>query len=73
MHKKRETMPVNADTINTLIDAMGALTIAATRQFTPEQRKGFKRDLAALAGVAEKQGNTALETLLMDLHTAAVN
>jgi hypothetical protein len=71
--QKKPTMPLNADTINTLIDAMGAITLCLTRQLNPEQRTAFKNDLARLAIQAEKDGNITLETLLIDLRNAAVD
>lgn len=70
---KKPTMPLNADTINTLVDAMGAITLCVSRQLTPEQRTAFKSDLARLAIRAEKDGNTTLETLLIDLRNVAVD
>ena len=68
---EKQTVPVNADTLNTIVDAMGAIVMCLTRQLTPEQRAGFRTDLARLATRAEKDGNTQLETLLMDLRNAA--
>ena len=69
----KSTVPFNADTLNTLVDAMGAITLRVSRQLTPEQRTAFKSDLARLAIRAEKDGNTTLETLLIDLRNAAVD
>lgn len=70
---QKETFPINADTLNALVDAMGAVTLCMTRQLNPEQRAGFKADMARLAASAEKNGNATLETLLMDLRNAAVD
>ena len=71
--QNKATVPFNADTLNTLVDAMGAITLCVSRQLTPEQRTAFKSDLARLAIRAEKDGNTTLETLLIDLRNAAVD
>jgi hypothetical protein len=71
--QNKPTMPLNADTINTLIDAMGAITLCVSRQLTPEQRTGFKSDLTRLAVDAEKKGNTGLEMLLTDMRNAALD
>lgn len=70
---EKQTVPLSAGTLNAMVDAMGALTLCLTRQLNPEQRKGFKADMARLAIRAEKDGNTTLETLLMDLRNAAVD
>jgi hypothetical protein len=71
--QKKPTMPLNADTINTLIDAMGAITLCVSRQLTPEQRTGLKNDLTRLAADAGKQGNTGLEMLLTDMRNVALD
>ena len=70
--QKKETIPLNAETANALVDAMGAITLCMTRQLNPEQRTGFRADMARLAVRAEQDGNTTLETLLIDLRNAAV-
>lgn len=71
--QNKSTVPFNADTMNTLVDAMGAITLCVSRQLTPEQRTAFKSDLARLAIRAEKDGNTTLETLLIDLRNVALD
>lgn len=70
---EKQTIPLNAETVNAMVDAMGALTLCLTRQLNPEQRVGFKADMARLAASSEKNGNTTLETLLIDLRNAAVD
>lgn len=65
------TLPMNADTLNAMNDAMGAVVMCLARQLTPEQRLGFANDLATLARAAEANGHTALEMLLIDLQNAA--
>lgn len=62
---------VNADTVNTLVSALGAVVMCLARQMPPTQREAFANELAALAGAAEKSGDTTLETLLIDLQRAA--
>lgn len=69
---KKETIPLNAETVNAMVDAMGAITLCLTRQLTADQRTGFRADLARLAVRAEKDGNTTLETLLIDLRNIAM-
>lgn len=68
---KKETMPLNADTANAIVDALGALTMCMSRQLNPAQRTAFKADMEKIAVLAEKNGNTTLETLLIDLRNAA--
>ena len=63
-------MKFDAGTLNTIVDALGALTMCLTRQLTPAQRAGLRSDLARVAASAEQNGNTALETLLIDLRNA---
>ena len=69
---KKETMPVNADTLNAIVDALAVITLCMTRQLHPEQRTAFRADMARLAATAEHDGNTTLETLLFDLRNIAV-
>ena len=66
------TLPLNAATANAITDALGAIVFATVRQLSPEQQAGFAQDLAKCAKAAEKRGETTLETLLIDLHRAAV-
>lgn len=67
-----ETNPgVNAETLNAIVSAMGAIVMCAARQMPPAQRDTFANELAALAKTAEKNGDATLEALLIDLHRAA--
>lgn len=63
-----ERFPANAATMNAIVSAMGAFAMAVARNVSPAQRAGMADDLAALAKNAEKQGDTTLETLLIDMH-----
>lgn len=60
----------DAATMNAVIRAQGALAMCIARALTPEQRNQIATDLAAIAGQAEKNGGTTLETLLIDMHRA---
>lgn len=62
---------MNAETMNAMNDAMGAVVMCLARQLTPPQREAFANDLAKLASAAERGGNTTLEMLLIDLQNAA--
>lgn len=64
--------PANADTMNALVKAFGAFAMTVARNVRPEQRAGMAEDLATLAKEAEKQGDTTLETLLIDIHRSIV-
>jgi hypothetical protein len=65
-----EVQAVTAATLNTLVDAIGALTMCLAQQLTPPQRDGLRNGLARIAAQAEADGNTPLESLLIDLHRA---
>lgn len=67
----RETFPPNAETINTLVDAMAALVFATVHALPADAKPKYAQALARLAKNAEAEGNTPLETLLIDLHRAA--
>lgn len=66
------TQPLTAGTANAIVSALGAVVFATVRRLPPADQKAFANDLAAMARCAEKSGDTALETLLMDLHQAAL-
>ena len=68
-----ENFPADAEAMNAIVNALGALTYALVRHLPTYERAGFARDLASLALLAEQQGRTADETLLLDLHQAAVS
>lgn len=65
-----DKLEINADTVNAIVSAMGALAMCITRQLTPEQRTAVANDLARLASTAEASGDTTLETLLIDMQRA---
>lgn len=68
---KRETLPINAETLNAMFDSLGAVVMALSEVLTPEQKQAFAHNLSRLAINAEKGGNTTLETMLIDLQQAA--
>lgn len=72
MSDDANTLPLNAETANAIVNALGAIVFATVRALPPEQRASFAKDLARLAQNEERQGQTASETILMDLHRAAV-
>lgn len=68
---ERQTQPMTPETMNVLFDALAAVVVSISQAVPPEQRQAIAGNLAKLASVAERRGNTALETALMDLYAAA--
>ncbi len=66
------SLPLNAETANAIVNALGALVFATVRQLPAERQAAFANDLARLAKNEEQQGQTVSETILLDLHRAAV-
>lgn len=66
------TQPFTAETANAIVNALGAVVFATVRRLPPEEQQAFAKDLAGMAKAAEKTGDIALETVLIDLHQAAV-
>ena len=60
--------PANAETMNAMVSAMGALALSMAYALEPEQRAKMAEAISRLAAQAEQQGNTTLETLLIDMH-----
>lgn len=65
-------MPLNAESMNAIVNALGALVFATVRQLPAENQAAFANDLARLAQLEEQRGDLSTETLLMDLHRAAM-
>lgn len=61
----------NADSMNALFNALGALVFATVRQLPPEQQKAFQQDLMALALGKNRVGDTTSGTAILDLALAA--
>ena len=64
-------LTLDSKTVNAMTAAMGAIVMCITASLSPEQRAGIASNLARLAAQAERNGDTVLETLLIDLHQAA--
>lgn len=67
-----DTQPLNPETLNAIVTALGAVVFATVRAMPEAKQQAFANDLARLAKNEERQGHTASETLLLDLHRAAV-
>lgn len=72
MSDNANNLPLDAETANAIVTALGAIVFATVRALPPEQRTSFAKDLGRLAQNEERQGQTASETILLDLHRAAV-
>lgn len=66
----QEEIKADADTMNAMVSAMGALAMCIAHTMTPEQRKRMADGIAAIAKRAEADGDTKLEMLLIDMHRA---
>ena len=64
-------LPVNAETINALVDAMGALVMCLAKQMPPEVKDEVARDLARLSANATARGRPVVGRLIGDLSRAA--
>lgn len=65
------TFPVNAETINALVDGMGALVMCLAKQMPAEGKAQLAGDLARLSANATASGNTVVGRLINDLSRAA--
>lgn len=65
------TQPMNAESMNAIVNALGALVFATVRQLPEEKQAAFANDLERLAKLEKKRGDLTTETLLLDLHRAA--
>jgi len=68
---EQNSIPLNADSLNAIVNALGALVFATVRQLPADRQEAFAIDLARLARNEERQGNLMTETLLLDMHRAA--
>jgi len=64
-------MEFSGASLRAVMDAMSALTFALARQLSPDQQDGLATDLSRLAKDAQLNGNSELESLLLDLHQKA--
>jgi len=63
----------DVETMNAVIDAMGALVFALVPELPRQAQESFVRALGRLALTEERAGRTTTEALLKDLHRAAVS
>ncbi len=68
---ERGQLPANAETMNALVDAFGALSLVLLAHLPSDARTHAANQFAKFAKSAEARGELTLETFLMDLHRAA--
>lgn len=65
-------IPADAQAMNALATAMGAVVFAMVRRLPVVEQRAFAQDLATMAQERQDAGDTTTEMVLMDLHAAAV-
>jgi hypothetical protein len=71
MNQLRNSPAISPEAINMLVNAMGALTMAITRQLPPDQREDFADSLERYAQAGDRASDAGLRALLMELQSAA--
>lgn len=72
MEKKMNALAFDAKALNAVVTALGAVVFATVRRLPEAERKAFADDLAVMAAARSDAGDTTGETLLIDMHRAAV-
>ena len=70
MPARHTELPLNAASLNAVVDAMAVVTLCLTQILTQEQRERFGRDLVTMAEIAGRKGNLELTSILLDLRAA---
>ena len=70
-HTLPDTFPADAETINALVDAMGALVMCLAKRLPPEDKAGLASDLARLSANTTASGRPIVGRLIGDLSRAA--
>ncbi|MEH3087446.1 MAG: hypothetical protein PGN26_13165 [Xylophilus ampelinus] len=71
MSQSRNEPAVTPETINALVDALGALTMAITRQLPVHQREDFADSFERFARAGDRASDAGLRALLLELQSAA--
>lgn len=66
-----DAFPADAETINAVVEAMGALVICLCRHLPAEAKQGIASDLARLSASATATGRPIVGRLMGDLSRAA--
>ena len=70
MPARHTELPLNAASLNAVVDAMTVVTLCLTQILTQEQRERFGRDLVTMAEVAGRKGNLELTSILLDVRAS---
>ena len=70
MPTRHTELPLNAASLNAVVDAMTVVTLCLTQILTQEQRERFGRDLVTMAEVAGRKGNLELTSILLDVRAS---
>ena len=70
MPARHTELPLNAASLNAVVDAMTVVTLCMTQLLTREQRERFGRDLVTMAEVAGRKGNLELTSILLDVRAS---
>jgi len=68
---EKPALQLDAESINQMYDAIGALVFATAMQLSPEQRRAFAQQLARLAQSKNRAGSTIAGSCLLDFARAA--
>jgi hypothetical protein len=71
MNQLRTAPPLSPEAINMLVNAMGALTMAITRQLAPDRREDFADSLERYAQAGDRSSDAGLRSLLLELQSAS--
>lgn len=66
-----QPLPLTAETVNAIVDALGALTMCLSKQLAPEQKAALAHDLARLSAQMHATGQVATGRVLADISRAA--
>lgn len=70
MPARHTELPLNATSLNAVVDAMTVVTLCLTQILTQEQRERFGRDLVTMAEIAGRKGNLELTSILLDVRAS---
>jgi hypothetical protein len=68
---KPEDFAPTPENMTAMFNAMTLMMVGLIQHMTPAQRAGFTEHLASMGRLAESKGDTATETLLIDLHQSS--
>ena len=63
-------LPLEANSLNAVVDAMTVVTLCLTQVMSQEQRDRFGRDLVTMAEIAGRKGKLELTSILLDVRAS---